>query len=178
MSYPHSEEMVERIRLLWFDPKNNANTVAAAVGLTKNQVIGIVYRNRYLGGEGMWPIKGSGWQNANAGWWATKARKARKAVAAPVHHPKPQPAQKPTVSHSLPTEGLVRFLDSRRGQCKFPFWDDTRNWKPDRVETVMVCGRPVEGEGSWCSAHKRLCFDARRTAASSRPFRHKALELA
>src|SRR3990167_7557347 len=174
---PYHPEIVETVKRLW-RKRESTSFIAAEVGLTNNMVIGIVYRGREREGEAAWPTKGSGWQNSNyGGWWTRKPRSARKARPAPEWRPKPQTTLL-TPAEPLPAIGLVTFALSKRGQCKFPMWDDNQPWKPNHTETVMVCGRPVEGEGSWCPAHRRLCFDARRTAASSRPFRHKALELA
>ena len=167
----HNAETAEAVKRLWAKAESAAE-VAAQLGLTRNQIIGIVFRGRARDGEAEWPTKGSGWQSTNARR-ARGARKAKEASPALRQHPTPkQPPARP-VALPLPTEGLVRWADIKfRGQCKFIWSDHTRD--PD----LMVCGRPTEGEGSWCPAHRRLCFDARRTAASSRQFRHKALELA
>ena len=173
MSY---EERETAVRELLAMKKSNGDIAVILGAHSRNVICGWI--NRHLIHRPKLTAGGKAQVNRHNARMAGERRRLAKAAGAPGHHPRPKPAQKPTVSHSLPTEGLVRFLDSRRGQCKFSFWDDTRNWKPDRVETVMVCGRPVEGEGSYCPAHRRLCFDARLTAASSRPFRHAALELA
>src|SRR3990167_5203409 len=183
---PYPPEVLAEVKRQWQQRGVTTTIIAAATGLTRHMVIGIIDRGRKQEGIADWPMK---WAGENRDGYVRKHPQRVKGAprkpyndgkprAAVPYRPKPRPASPRPVAQPLPTEGLVRFLDSRRGQCGFPYWDDTRNWKPDRVETVMVCGRPTgDVTATYCECHRRLCFDARRTAASSRPFRHKALEL-
>jgi len=175
MSYEERYEAVESL----LAQQSSRSEIAERLGAeSRNVICGWINRNMP---DVYHPTKEArAQQNRHSARQAGKARRARKPRPAILQRPLPkQPPARP-VALPLPTEGLVRFIDYRlHSQCAYPCWPDNQAWKPSHVQTVMVCGRPVEGEGkSYCEAHRRLCFDARRTAASSRPFRHKALELA
>ena len=125
--------------------------IADALGAnSRNVIIGWVYRHMP---DIYRPSKeAKAQQNRLSARQAGKARRARKPKSAILQRPTPkQPPARP-VAIPLPTEGLIRFRDMKpRGQCKFIWSDNTRD------PGLMACGRPTEGEGSWCPAHRRLC---------------------
>ena len=53
---------------------------------------------------------------------------------------------------SIPYEKFLGITVEKleRGQCRFPQGDDPL--------TMIYCGQPVEGETSWCSHHRSICF--------------------
>lgn len=150
-----SDETKEEIRRRWVSGES-AGFIAAAMGMTRNALLGVVHRSRKRWGLA---LRDTGPERSGAPRTevARKPRQPRQPVAAPPRavHPWAKgvsrpPRVLPASTMPLPTEGTVRFIDRMLSQCAYPMWDRFD------VETSMCCGLPRKGEGPYCEAHDRL----------------------
>lgn len=120
----------------------SAGQIAKSLGVSRNVVIGVVSRN---------DIKLPGDRTVQKRATREHIRKTKgppkpkpapkpKAVAA---SPKPKPAPLPAVISGKP------FIDLQPGDCKWPLWKTL----PSPASSAPHCGRPVEGEGRYCTHH-------------------------
>lgn len=142
-------ERKDEVRRLWIEGRSAtqiANVLGA--GATRMMVLGVIHRNK------------AAWGIVNRGPSVAMPRTPRE--PRPASPPKPKavrhgnalPQRRPAAAPigPLPTVGTVPFLDARRDQWRFPFWDRFD------LATSLYCGRPIAGETPYCAEHRALCI--------------------
>jgi len=148
---PHTDETINVVGRMWRSGLSSG-MISKAMNLTRNQVIGIVSRQRNLEGEQLWPSR--------KGKRASTIPRSKKRRSAPQKRPysaeRPNPVstttQRPFVNPEPPRESVkpIRFSLRALNQCAFIEGDPTSE--------AMCCGAPVEFGYSWCSHHRAVVF--------------------
>ena len=130
-------ERVAALRTLWREGLSAAEVARRLGGVTRNAVIGKVWRLGLSGGRPPKPPR----PRRGAAGPPRRRPPARTGRRLPAGAPCPPPWD--------PGPGLVAdLLDLRPGDCRWPLGDP-------RAPNFAFCGRPAEG-GPYCGGHRRL----------------------
>jgi hypothetical protein len=77
--------------------------------------------------------------------------------------PLPMMPTKP-VCAAPPRAEVVAFAGGSTRRCQFPLWGDSERPKFTADGSPLVCGDGTVAGGSWCPAHRAVCFSGRRAA--------------
>jgi len=148
---PHTDETINVVGRMW-RAGLSSGMISKAMNLTRNQVIGIVSRQRNLEGEQLWPSRKG--QRASTIPRSKKRRSAPQSDSHSAERPKPlsTTTQRPSVNPEPPRASTkpIRFFLRELSQCAFIEGEPTSE--------AMCCGAPVEFGYSWCAHHRRLVF--------------------
>lgn len=126
--------------------------IGEQLGMSRSAVSGVVFRSRAI--SAVTPARKTAPYKPRAPKGTAKPGKAKGGFR--LFRPGggiPQPPRSlPAPRMALPAGGTATMLTLKPGQCKFPQWGDRFD-----LATSLYCGRSVDGEGSWCPAHNRLC---------------------
>lgn len=153
---PQPQAVIERIRELAAPDELSAGQIAAALGLTRNAVIGLCRRRGIK-------LRAPRQRAIRLAQWSPRRKPTLARAVVPViivdldDYRPPLPACE-AVADATPSES-VAFADLRAGQCR---WIDGQ---PDGLETRYCGVRTVPGK-SWCAKHYHQCFDVPRTIAA------------
>lgn len=145
-----TDERVEKIRALWIDGKS-ALQIAAALGVTRNTVVGKLQRIGCTGRAGRPKPEGL-------------AAPAPVMPRAPRRHPTPpKPARAPAPEIEIDTRPIVEdvaivvpmslrvtIVDLHAAMCKWPLGDP-------QSDEFRYCGSEVSC-GPYCSGHRRIAY--------------------
>lgn len=136
-----------------------SSALAAALGVTRNAVLGKCHRHGISVGGG----KPAPRPTPKSGPRVSKSV-APPRPRAPARPPAPRPtaivAQVPVLRVAAPA-AAVGLLDLRFGQCRFPLGGS-------RARAVLFCGAPALTGRSYCEDHHSLCHRARGVAEEER----------
>jgi GcrA cell cycle regulator len=144
---------VERLKALWAEGLSASEIAERLSGVTRNAVLGKLYRLHLLGGRKALP----GTSGPKPGRQRT-VRQVRDRT--PDRPPRPvRPAAAPAAWAELP--GEVARLDALRPhQCHWPIGDP-------KAEDFAFCGRWMHS-GPYCDAHRQVAYVGRAAARRRR----------
>src|SRR5262245_33428553 len=153
-----TDERTAALRKMWRDGLTARQCADSLGGLTRNAILGKVYRMR-LPLRNLMPQESRRSRLQRESVEPRTKRIDSRIAANAVRRMRP-PVMEPTEPCDLrPDQSpyAVPFIERREGQCAWPLWIDATP-----VDQRMVCGAPqrVTGAGArcWCSRHCRIGY--------------------
>jgi GcrA cell cycle regulator len=139
-----TDDRVETLKRLWLDGLSAAQVARRLGGVSRNAVIGKLYR---LGLTGVRAAAARPRRIAGASPHASRPVRPRGPRPGQAALPPPRPPSQSAISLQ---PGLVRDLSGLRPHaCKWPIGDP-------QAEDFSFCGRPASGEGPYCREHHQI----------------------
>lgn len=156
MEWP--DERSQQLAKLWEDDSLSAAEIAAALGITRNAVLGRAHRMEL-------PSRKVVSRRLGGGPLVQKQRKPRAApgrtapfrpLPEPARGPSPAAAPAPRYDIEASASLGLDILDLRRDQCRYP--DPAGD--PAMGVPFTFCGHRVAPGSSYCQPHKMICTGA------------------
>jgi len=120
----------------------SARQIATMFGMTRNQVVGIWYRERVKRGEKPLCRPRFNHPEKRPKKHATVIKLVKKVASEPIPEPIVPPDTVP-----------VSLIDLRANQCRYPVTDESPH---------LFCGAPRKAESAYCPFHHRVCWTTQK----------------
>jgi GcrA cell cycle regulator len=157
------EEKVELLKKLWIIDGHSAGVIARRIGMTRNSVIGKIFRLDLPKRASSINLRGDRQSNPHIPGPRTPRKRGLKKINFGRRHvpltPGAEEAAVPELSweppHPFNPADFVPFIEIQPGQCRY-IMDDKKNF----------CGQKTVPSYSWCLYHARIVFDLEATRRS------------
>jgi hypothetical protein len=146
------KELDEKVLSLW-EKGHSASQIGALFGLSRNAVMGRVYRLRaknVIGYRILPPDKKPPKRTKSITFGGNRMAAKKKAFKKKAAPPPPPPLPLPEVVPDLTKRIHPTILELRTYDCRYIIWDHPQ-------KGLLYCGAPQE-RSSYCEEHAKMCF--------------------